>query len=214
MKSVALVDDHVLLRQGLASLVNTFPDYQVCFEADNGRQFIDKLKTVEEKLDAVLVDIHMPVMNGFETVSWLSKNHPQIKVLALSMSDEQDVIIKMLQSGAHGYILKNTTPDELHQALEAVITKGFYMNDLVTINLLSAVTKRQVNQADTSDLNEREMEFLKLCSTDLSLIEIADKMNLSVKTMDFYKSSIEKKTGIKGRISLVKFAIKSGIVQP
>jgi DNA-binding NarL/FixJ family response regulator len=214
MKSVALVDDHVLLRQGLANLVNTFPGYNVCFEADNGRQFVEKIKNSVTKPNAVLVDIHMPIMDGFETAAWLRKNHPNIKVLALSMSDEQEVIIKMLQAGAHGYILKNTTPDELHQALDTIINKGFYMNELVTLNLLSAVTKRPVEAFDTSDLNEREVEFLRLCATDLSLNEIADAMNLSVKTMDFYKKSIEKKTGISGRISLVRFAIKSGIVEP
>lgn len=214
MKSVALVDDHVLLRQGLANLVNTFTGYNVCFEADNGKQLIDKMKSAGTIPDAILVDIHMPVMDGFQTAAWLRKNHPSVKVLALSMSDEQDVIIKMLQAGAHGYILKNTTPDELQQALETIISKGFYMNDLVTLNLLSAVTNQPVDKIDISELNERELEFLRLCATDLSLNEIADSMHLSVKTMDFYKKSIEKKTGVSGRISLVKFAIRSGIVQP
>lgn len=215
MRSVALVDDHVLLRQGLAGLVKTFPGFTVCFEADNGKQFVQKLQQSDELPTAVLVDIHMPVMDGFATAAWLKKNHPDIKVLALSMSDEEDIIIKMLQSGAHGYILKNSTPEELQQALESVITKGFYMNDLLSVNLLNVVSKKKTsNTTDTSDLNKREIEFLEWCATDLSFIEIADKMNLSVKTLDFYKRSIEKKTGASGRVSMVKFAIKSGIVQP
>jgi len=215
MKSVALVDDHVLLRQGLASLVNTFDGYQVCFEADNGRQFIDKLSGTEPPV-AVLVDINMPIMDGFETAAWIKANHPGIKILALSMSDEEEVIIKMLQAGAHGYILKNSTPEELQQALDAVIRRGYYMNDLVGSNLITALSKEPAkeDETDLSVLNDRELEFVRLSCTDLSYVEIADKMNISIKTIDFYKNNIEKKIGIKNRVTLALFAVKCGLVKP
>jgi DNA-binding NarL/FixJ family response regulator len=159
----------------------------------------------------------MPVMDGFETANWLKENHPYIKVLTLSMSDEEEIIVKMLKSGSHGYILKNATPKELKQALDAVLTKGFYINDIVGNNLISSLSKTEQSKRekniDINILNERELEFIKLSCTDLTYSEIADKMNLSVKSMDFYKANIEKKIGIKNRISLVKFAVKHGIVK-
>jgi two-component system, NarL family, invasion response regulator UvrY len=214
MRSIALVDDHILLRQGLAGLVNSFEGYEVAFEADNGEQFIERLNTAK-LLAAVLLDINMPGMDGFETASWLKENHPSIKVLALSMSDEEQVIIRMLQSGAHGYILKNTTPDELQQALDTVITKGYYINDVVGTNLIASLSKPKHEEAefDLKILNERELEFIRLSCTELSYGEIAGKMNLSVKSMDFYKNNIEKKIGIKNRIALMRFAIKNGIIK-
>lgn len=214
MKSIVLVDDHVLLRQGLASLVSTFDGYTVSFEADNGKQFIEKLQH-SSLPDAVLVDINMPVMNGFETAEWIKKNHPQIRILALSMSDEEDVIIRMLQSGAHGYILKNATPEELQEALEAVIKRGYYMNELVGSNLIQALSKEPQKESgiDLSVLNERELDFIRLSCTDLSYGDIAEQMHISVKTIEFYKNNIEKKIGIKNRVSLALFAVKSGLVK-
>jgi two-component system, NarL family, invasion response regulator UvrY len=194
--------------------VNSFEGYEVAFEADNGEQFIERLNTAKLPA-AVLLDINMPGMDGFETASWLKENHPSIKVLALSMSDEEQVIIRMLQSGAHGYILKNTTPDELQQALDTVITKGYYINDVVGTNLIASLSKPKHEEAefDLKILNERELEFIRLSCTELSYGEIAGKMNLSVKSMDFYKNNIEKKIGIKNRIALMRFAIKNGIIK-
>jgi two-component system, NarL family, invasion response regulator UvrY len=214
MRSIALVDDHTLLRQGLAGLVNSFEGYEVAFEADNGKQFIERLNTAKLPA-AVLLDINMPGMDGFETASWLRANHPSIKILALSMSDEEQVIIRMLQSGAHGYILKNTTPDELQQALDTVITKGYYINDVLGTNLIASLSKPTHEEAevDLKILNDRELDFIRLSCTERSYGEIADKMNLSVKSMDFYKNNIEKKIGIKNRIALMRFAIKNGIIK-
>jgi two-component system, NarL family, invasion response regulator UvrY len=212
MNPVALVDDHVLLRQGLATLVNSFPGYQVVFEADNGKQLIEKINAAELPV-AILLDINMPVMDGFETALWLKKNHPGIKILALSMSDEEEIIIKMLQSGAHGYVLKNTTPDELKTALDAVISKGYYLNELVGMNVMHSMSKAPEHVFDVKAFTAKEMQFIKLSCTELTYNEIADKMSLSPKTMEFYKDNIERKTGIRNRISLVRFALKNGIVK-
>jgi DNA-binding NarL/FixJ family response regulator len=215
MRSVALVDDHKLLRQGLANLVNSFKGYKVAFEADNGKHLIEMLESSKVP-DIVLMDINMPEMDGFEASSWLNEKYPMVKILALSMSDEEHVIVKMLQSGAHGYILKNSTPDELQQALDAVITKGYYINDVVGTNLIASLSKsgKKVEESfNLGLLNARELEFIQLSCTELSYGAIAEKMNLSVKSMDFYKNNIEKKIGIKNRIALMKFALKNGIIK-
>lgn len=213
MTPVALVDDHVLLRQGLANLVSTFDNYKVIMQSDNGKDFIEQLRTGPKPV-VVLLDINMPGMNGFETAAWLKENHPSIKVLALSMSDEEDIVIKMLQSGAHGYILKNSTPQELREALDAVISKGYYINELVGNNLISNIgSPRHERPFDLSILNDKELQFIQLSCTELSYKEIAAKMFLSVKTIEFYKNNVEKKTGIKNRIALFRFALKHQIVK-
>lgn len=212
MNAVALVDDHVLLRQGLASLVNSFDGYHVIFEADNGKQLTERING-SELPRAILLDINMPLMDGFETAAWLRKNHPSVKILALSMSDEEETIIKMLQAGAHGYVLKNTTPEELKNALDTVIAKGYYLNELVGMNVIQSISKTQEQPFDIKTFTSKELQFIKLSCTEFTYNEIADKMALSPKTIEFYKDNIEKKTGIRNRISLVRFALKNGIVK-
>lgn len=214
MNSIVLVDDHVLLRQGLANLIKTFEGYEVLFEADNGLDLIEKLNN--HKPAAVLLDINMPKMDGFKTAAWLKQNHPSIKILALSMSDEEETIIKMLQAGAHGYILKNTTPDELKNGLDAVITKGYYLNEAIGVNVFNSLTHKSNKPEDYFDiktLNKKEIQFIKLSCTELSYLEIAEKMAISPKTIDFYKVNLERKIGIKNRVTLALFALKNGIVK-
>lgn len=214
MNSIALVDDHVLLRQGLANLIKTFEGYEVLFEADNGLDLIEKIKS--NSPSAVLLDINMPKMDGFKTAAWLKHNFPSIKILALSMSDEEDTIIKMLQAGAHGYILKNTTPEELKKGLDAVINKGYYLNEAIGANVFNSLTNKNNKPEDYFDvtsLNNKEIQFIKLSCTELTYLEIADKMAISPKTIDFYKVNLEKKIGIKNRVTLALFALKHGIVK-
>lgn len=212
MNAVALVDDHVLLRQGLAALVNSFPGYKVIFEADNGKELTEKIKKQGMPV-AILLDINMPLMDGFETAAWMKKNHPNVMILALSMSDEEEIIIKMLQAGAHGYVLKNTTPEELKNALDTVISKGYYLNELVGMNVIQSMSKPQEVAFDLKTFTPKELQFIKLSCTELNYNEIADKMAMSPKTIEFYKDNIERKTGIRNRISLVRFALKNGIVK-
>ena len=135
MKTVALIDDHVLLRNGLANLIESFGDYKVLFQADNGKQFIESLQKGIVP-DIVLIDINMPIMDGHETAIWMRENNFKISILALSMYDDENSIIKMFKAGAKGYILKDCDPSELKTALEAVVTKGFYYNEMITGKLI------------------------------------------------------------------------------
>jgi two-component system, NarL family, invasion response regulator UvrY len=211
---VALADDHILLRNGLASLINGFEGYTVVFEANNGQQFIDKIK--EDCLpDLVLLDINMPVKDGFETALWLKQHFPLIKVLALSMYDNEPSIIKMMRNGAKGYLLKDTEPKEFKQALDDVMQKGFYYSEMVTGKLIHAVNKMDEQQQQNSfiNLNERELEFLKLACTEMTYKEIADSMSLSPRTIDGYRDALFEKLQLKTRVGLVMYAIRNGIVQ-
>ncbi len=191
---VALVDDHKLLRNGLAGFINTFKDYKVLFQASNGQEFINLLNP-QSLPNIVLMDINMPVKDGYETTLWLKINYPHIKVLALSMYDNETAIIRMLKNGAKGYILKDAEPAELRTALNAVFEKGFYYSELVTGHLISTLNKMDDNSIakNTLNLNDRELEFIKYACTELSYKEIADQMFLSPRTIDGYRDALFEK---------------------
>lgn len=213
MANIALTDDHVLLRNGLAELVKS-QGHTVLFEADNGKDFISKLNggVLPEIL---LLDINMPEMDGYETAQWIKKNYPDIKVLALSMYDNETSIIRMLKCGARGYILKDSEPAELKAAIHALMEKGFYYSDLVSGKLMHAINKMD----DSGDglknlvpLSDRETDFLKYTCTELTYKEIADKMYVSPRTIDGYRDALFEKLHVKTRVGLVMYAIKHGIV--
>lgn len=212
--SVAIVDDHVLLRNGLANLIRGLETYAVLFEANNGKDFIKQLQP-RYLPDIVLLDINMPEMDGYETALWLKRNYPGIKILALSMYDNENSIIRMMKNGAKGYILKDIDPLEFHHALDSLMRKGFYYSELITGKLIHAV-----NQLDEPEqmvkslisLNDREIEFLKLACTEMTYKEIAEKMYLSVRTIDGYRDALFEKLNVKSRVGLVLYAIKNNIV--
>jgi two-component system, NarL family, invasion response regulator UvrY len=212
---VVLADDHVLLRKGLAGVVNSFGEYEVLFEADNGSHFIEQIKKFGEPA-IVLMDINMPGMDGYETAQWLKEHYPLVNVLALSMYDNEAAIIKMFKAGAKGYILKDSEPPQLKAALDAIHTKGFYYSELATGRLINSINKMddiQAANAHLPQLNNREIEFLKLACTEMTYKEIADKMFLSPRTIDGYRDALFEKLQLKTRVGLVMYAIKQGIVE-
>ena len=213
---VCIVDDHVLLRNGLASLMKNFTDYSVLFEADNGKDLIAR---IQEGMipDIVLLDINMPVMDGFDTALWLKEHYPDIRVLALSMYDDDNAIIRMLQNGAKGYILKDSEALDLKDALDSVWNKGFYYSEMVTGKLIHAVHKAADQGMKTIAaiaLNERDIEFLKLVCTEMTYKEIAEQMLLSPRTIDGYRDALFAKLGVRTRVGLAVYAIRQGIYRP
>lgn len=211
--TIALADDHVLLRKGLADLV-TKQGYNVLFQADNGEEFLEKLKT-NPAPDIVLLDINMPKKDGYDTALWIKKNRPEIKVLALSMYDDENAIIRMLKNGARGYILKDAEPADLKAAIDSVLNKGFHYSEMVTGKLIHTIHSMDEEESDiknTLGLSDRELTFLKLAATELTYKEIAEQMHLSPRTIDGYRDELFEKLNLKSRVGLVLFAIKNGIV--
>lgn len=212
MKTVALADDHVLLRKGLAGLINSFNNYNVIFEADNGKELIDYLRN--NKLpDIVLLDITMPVMNGFEAAEILKNQYPQINTLALTMLNDDESVIKMIRNGVLGYLLKDTEPLEFKNALDIVSQRKYYLNEMITGNALSDIYVEEKNKTSQKvQLSDNEKKFLQLISSEKTHKEIAEIMTLSIRTIDGYRDSLFQKLEIKTKVGLVIYAIKNGLV--
>ncbi|MDD2792490.1 MAG: response regulator transcription factor, partial [Sediminibacterium sp.] len=182
MTSVALVDDHELLRSGLAGLINSFPEFEVVFEAGNGKEFIEKVD-MQHPPEIVLLDITMPVMDGYETALWIKNKLPDTKVLVLSMLSNDMAIIRMLRNGVKGYILKESKPEVFKQALDSVKNNDFYVNELVRNKLINYVTNEEGTAENTSmllNITEGEAQFLRWLCMDKSYKEIAQEMFVSV----------------------------------
>lgn len=211
---VALADDHVLLRKGFAGLVTNL-GYEVVLECSDGNELISKLDK-NNLPDIVLMDINMTGMDGYQATEWLRQNQPLVKVLAVSMYDDENAILRMLKCGAKGYILKGADPAELKRAIDDVMTKGVHYSELVTGKLLHSIYNVDEPGNGTRqmlELNDREIEFLKLASTEKTYKEIAKEMHLSPRTIDGYRDALFEKLNIKNRVGLVLYAIKHGIVQ-
>lgn len=210
--AVALVDDHKLLRNGLSNFIKSNPDFNVVFEADNGADLQEKIKAAALP-DVVLMDINMPLMDGYDATEWLYKHYPSVKVIALSMYDSEECIIRMLRRGAKGYLLKDTEPSELIKAIRETKQNGYYYTPMVARQISLLINDKENEQKNASVLSEREMELLQYMASEMTYKEIADKMNLSPKTVENHREKICEKLQIKTRVGLVMYAMKNGIVK-
>jgi DNA-binding NarL/FixJ family response regulator len=209
--TLAIVDDHLLFGSSLEKLINTFDEFTVLFKARNGVEMQKELAKLDRLPEIILLDYNMPVMNGLETVKWLTANHPGIKVLALSVEDNEKIILKMIREGAKGYFLKDIHPDELREALLVVIDKGYYYSEKVTSSMVNAL---HPNPNDNPiNLKENERTFLQLACSEMTYKEIADIMNLSPKTIDGYRQELFNKLRIKNRVGLVLYALKNNYIE-
>ncbi len=205
---IALVDDHTLFRSGLANLLSEFEELEITFEATNGIDLQSKIK-LHEEVQVILMDINMPVMDGFSTTKWIKENYPKSYILALSMFEDEKSIINMIKAGANGYLLKQSKPREVLTAIKQIIEKGFYVNELVTGRLLVSVK----NESPSCSITERELTFLQHCSTELTYKEIAALMNVSPRTVDNYRESLFAKLNLKSRTGLVVYGIKNDLIK-
>lgn len=211
---IVVADDHLLIAEAIKFLINKFSNYQVLYEVANGRQLVEKFSEPGNIPDIVLLDINMPVMNGFETALWLKQYYPRILILALSMRDDEFTLIRMLRCGARGYLLKNTQPEELEKALDALVTKGYYYPEWITQKVLQKLADASNQEPEQPlVLGERETLFLTYAATELTYKEIAEKMYCSPRTVESYRDGLFEKLGLRTRVGLVMFALKEGIIK-
>jgi DNA-binding NarL/FixJ family response regulator len=213
MHKLILADDHILLRDALASLINKFEGFTVTAVAGNGNEVIEFIKN-GIGVDIVLMDLNMPGMDGYEAAKWLVKNRPDIKIVILTMYDSEIALIRLLQAGVQGFLKKDIHPVDLKNALLTIAEGDYYYSNHSTVKLASLFKKNAFNQSnlERSILNDTEIEFLKLASTEMTYKEIAKTMNLSPRLIDSYRDALFTKLDVKSRVGLVIYAVKNGIV--
>jgi DNA-binding NarL/FixJ family response regulator len=210
---IMLADDHVLLRNALGRFLETEDCFRVTDVLNDGQELIDKIK--EGRIpDVVLLDLNMPRMDGFETCRWLSRHHPEVKILVLTMYDSEPALLRLLQDGVRGFLKKDVHPNELKHALVTVAEDGYYYTSSTSGKLAAQFRKTPTGRHgfEKNWLTEREIEFLKLAATDLTYKEIAIRMKVSTRVVDGFRDVLFEKLDVKSRVGLAIFALRSGII--
>ena len=208
--TIGIVDDHQLFVKSLVLMLKSFKSYDIIVEACNGKDLQEKL-TANPALvpEILLLDVNMPVMNGYETCKWVRATYPKVKVVALSMNEGEDSILSMIRVGCISYLLKDTHPEKLEIALKEIAENGIYKEDAFHNNL-QKMTNGSVSVL--KDLSAREVEFLKYCCSELSYKEIAIEMAVSLRTVDGYRDTLFQKLDVHSRVGLALEAIKRKLV--
>lgn len=208
--TLAIADDHQIMRHGFINmLTTTYPDeFDFLFSAENGNDLIDKLNNSTTFPDIILLDVSMPVMNGYATMETIHTKWPDLKVLGMSMYNNDYVIIKMLLNGACGFITKDITPEEIYTAITTAHETGTYFHGVS--EKFNAKSKHRLVEF-APNITAKEMNFLSLCATDMQYKEMAKELCLSVRTIHSYRDSIFDKFNISNRVGLALFAICIGL---
>lgn len=208
---IALADDHVLLRNALAALIGNFENCKIIIEASNGQELVNLIREGNVP-DIVLLDLNMPVLDGYETAQWLQENHPGVHVLMLSMYDTELTMIRLLQVGVKGFLKKDIHPTELKFAISAVRENGYYYTNNTTGKLVNLFRKSHENSSLLRTmLNEMEIRFLRLACTEMTYKEIAGEMHLNPRAIDNLRDNLFGKLDVKSRVGLVMYSIKHGV---
>lgn len=208
--TLGIADDHQLFLKSLSLLITSLEDFTIVVEAMNGKDLIEKLESKKIEPDIILLDVNMPVMDGRQTAEYLSEKHPAIKLVALSMKDDDATIISMIKAGCCSYLLKDIHPEELNKALHEIHKKGYYNSDAANINyrrLLQHQDKEKELQ-----LSDKEKEFLQLACSDATYKQIAATMHVSERTVDGYRENLFKKLNVQSRTGMALEAIRRNIV--
>jgi len=215
---IDIIDDHHIVRGGLSSLLSSVDEYEILHEAGNGKEYLACIKDGNLP-DIAIVDLQMPIMDGYDTILELTKSYPSIKTLALTVDPSEESMIRALKNGARGFIRKNAAPTALKHAINSIVTTGYFFNEethkLYTANP-SLKTKSEVKRDEIIDrITAREKEFLILVCDDAELTydQIADRMGITSRTVDYYRNELFEKFEIKSKAGLVLFGIKWGLLE-
>jgi len=211
MTTVAIADDHRIFCDSLESLINDLEGFSVIWTAQDGNEAVKIMQDPGKTPAILLLDINMPGKNGIEVAEWLFQNNMPVHTLALTMENDDTSVIKMLQYGVKGYLLKSVSAEELFSALQSIVKYGFYYTPLITRQISRQISKK--NTEAVPELKEREKELLQYMCTDLSYTEIAEKMFLSESTVDTYRARLFEKFNVKNRIGLLLKANAMGLVK-
>lgn len=211
--NVAIADDHKIFRKGVILSLKAYHNIRFILEAENGEELIKEIE--KEQPDIVLMDLKMPVKDGIETTKYLNKHFPQIRILILTMFEDERFVGHLMDSGANGYLLKSTEPAEIKQAIMDVMNTGFYLNNFVNRVLIKknyAGKKFNPNLNSEIVVSEREKEVLSLVCMEYTAQEIAQKMEISARTVEAIKDRLMERFGVKNSVGLVFFAMKNSLI--
>ena len=210
---VYIADDHTLFRKAMVNLLRTFDRVSEVKDAENGKELLALIKA--DNPDVAIVDLQMPIMDGTETCENILSRYPEIKIIILTMHDSEKFILHMMEKGVHAFLLKNTEPEELEQAIYSVAEKDFYHNDLVAAVLRKNVKDKKPGQRPVfgqAELSDREREVLMLTCQELTIREISHRLSLSENTVRNHRVNIMDKIGVNNMVGLVKYAYESGLI--
>lgn len=195
------------------ALLSDFDFIGVLNEAGNGAELITLLKEMNQIPDIILLDLRMPEMDGFEAQKRIRELYPEIKIIILTMEDDEQFILHLIHEGVNGYLLKNADPEEMELAIKKVVDKGFYFSESISnLVMASLVTQPKTKFVLSYDITDREKQVLELICKEFTAQEIAQKLDLSVRTVEGYRQKLLEKTGVKNMAGLVVFAIKNNLV--
>ena len=215
---VAIADDHKIFRKGVILSLRQYTNINFVLEADNGQQLLDglqELQGTENQPDVVLMDLRMPMKDGIETTKVVAKQFPNIHIIALTMFEDERFVSHMMEIGANGYLLKSADPGEIKRAIMEVMTKGYYLNNFVNRILLKkshSKTKSIPSLNSEITLNERERDVIKYICMEFTAQEIAQKLEVSPRTVEAIKDRLMERFGAKNTAGLVFFAVKNNLV--
>lgn len=211
MITVAIAEDHELVRSGIALMVDRFANMKVVVTASNGYELIEHFKTIKELPDVAILDVNMPEMNGYDTAIEIRKHFSEVRILALSMHSNEYCVLKMIQNGTNGYLLKDTRASDLETAINNIYTYGYHYSELAPERTFNKTS----NHHRLKGLTQREIDFIRLCCDDtLSIKQIGTKMGITENTAYEYQKKICSKLQIShSRLALAMFAIHNGILE-
>jgi two-component system, NarL family, response regulator NreC len=209
---VLICDDHALFREGVKTILASHPEFEVVGEAEDGREAVDRATRLQP--DVVLMDIAMPVLKGFDATRRIKKERPNVKVLILTVYDDEDLVARCLDAGASGYILKDSPPAQLTYAIQAVSNGQQYMSPRVLTSVVRQFIANPAEPKSSYDLlSDREREILVLLAEGVALKDIAKRLNLSVKTVEAHKYNLMRKLDLHDRSELIRYAIRKRLVE-
>lgn len=214
MLKIGVVDDHLLFRKSLISLINSFDGMQVLLDAGNGKEFLEKLGIVT--IDVVLLDLDMPVMNGYETSKNLRLHYPSVKILVVSQLTTKESIHRMMELGAHGYFTKNSNPEQLENALRTLDQEGFYfgveLGAVIKEAIIWGTVTAQNMRPGKELLSDRELQIIKMICYGMKSKEIAEKLFITTRTVESHRKHIIEKTNSKNIIGAILFLLKNKLL--
>lgn len=211
---VAIADDHKIFRKGVILSLKPYHNIHFVLEAENGEELIQGVEGA--KPDIILMDLKMPVKDGIETTKYLNKHFPEIRILILTMYEDERFVGHLMDSGANGYLLKSTDPEEIKQGIMDVMRTGFYLNNFVNRVLIKKnYSKQKFNPNLNSEvvISDREKEVLSLVCLEYTAQEIAQKMDISARTVEAIKDRLMERFGVKNSVGLVFFAMKNSLIE-